>query len=105
MNKLKTPYKNLMILALFGLVIAVSQNERFNRLELRSEVYTLRQDNNSLKAALLQRDSVIRASYNEVKRIEYALHSSDTLDGIITYKEKLLVSARGIDKVNNLDLR
>lgn len=93
-----------MILALIGLIIAVGQNERYKRLNAESEVVLLKQDNNSLKVALLQRDSIIRQSYNGAKRLEYILHS-DTLDGIITYKEKLLASAKGVQRLNKLDLR
>jgi hypothetical protein len=53
MRKSMKDYKNLIIVSLAGLALVfyrISQNERFKRFEQRSEVYTLKQENNALKA-------------------------------------------------------
>lgn len=100
-------YKNLMILSLLGLLLftwVCASNERDKQLNQRSEVFILKQENKALKRGLRERDSVLRVSYDGIKRLEYILHS-DTIDGIITYKEKLLVSARCIQEINRMDLR
>lgn len=65
-------YKNLIIISLAGLALVfygISQNERFERFEQRSEVYTLKQENNALKAALIERDSIIVSSYEWHNRV------------------------------------
>lgn len=96
-------YYFLMVAALLLMNITFTYFSGKYSGQITKENDSLRRDNFVLHTEIMRRDSIIRAGYNSVSRLQYIM-GVDTIDGIITYEEKMLLSERQINKLNKADL-
>ena len=94
----------LAVLSVVGLFIMVLKLGKTEINKLKEDINIKDENIFELLEEIKVRDSIIQASYNSCVRMEMYL-GVDEPDGIIQYKEKLLVSSRNVQKLNKKDLR